>query len=372
MPTELTKNFLPICILSVMRTHADQGAEVGSEGDRYLTQSQIRAYVEEDFGLKADARSIARNMRNLAEAGELYPDLGITLESLEQTRRAGANVVTDEPLVVHAGWRLVQDSGFETSEVRMLIDTVLASPVIPQRQMKALTKRLLALSRDEIVVPKADREGHSPAVNSQFFLNLEVLNEAIQQRKRVSFVLGAFGQDKKLRQRTSEGEVRKYTVHPVQLLVSKGHYYFLANFGGSGKVYKFRVELMLDVRITDEDAALTDGLADLNVLKFREQHAYMMSGEVMSVTLRVSKDSLHTVFDQFGPNLHFLNEQDGTVDVKLSAAFYSVLFWALQHYRSVEVVEPPELRSELERAGRVITQMYEGGAGALSLEARQS
>lgn len=98
----------------------------------------------------------------------------------------------------------------------------------------------------------------------------------------------------------------------------------------------------------------------------------MMSGKVMTVTLRVSKDHLHTLFDQFGPHVHFFNEEERTVDVEFDSALYSVLFWALQYYRYVEVISPPELRERLEVAGRVIAEMYSDDAGGVSLDARQA
>lgn len=372
MTAELTKNFLPLCILAVLHVHEHAGAEASKCGDRYLTQSQICDYLKADFGMGAAGRTVARNLKNLYDAGETYPDLGFHLEFLATDRRAtGEAALRQDELVVHTGWRLARDSGFETSEVRMLIDAALSSPMIPPNQVKQLVGRLAALSPDPIAIPNVAREGHLPAVNSEFFLNIELLNEAIQQNRYVTFVLGSFGKDGKLHEKDAHGTVRSYKAAPLQLLVSKGHCYFVAQLPYADEPFKFRVELMLDVQILDEDVPPELSTKDINVVKFREQHAYMMSGEVRPVKLRIARNILHAVYDQFGPHVHFSNEQEETIDVALESAKYSVLFWALQYYRYVEVLEPLEWRDELLSAGRTIAGMYEDAPGSVPLAARQ-
>lgn len=371
MTAALTMNFLPLCILAVLHVHADEGTEANEDGERFLTQKQIREFVESDFDLSVNLRSVARNLKNLYEVGKVYPDLDFQLDYLSKDRRASGPDAEDERFTVHAGWRLARDSGFEMSEVRMMIDTLIASPMIPPRQTDDLIVKLEDLVRDGIAVPDVYRDGCAPVVNKQFFFNLEILNEAIRQRKYVTFFLGSFNQQGELVKEDPDGDVHEYFAAPVQMIVSKGRYYFLAQVPPDTEVFKFRVDRMCGVKITDKDAPLADDLASLDVLKVRERHSYGMSGKVMSVVLRVGKHHLHTLFDQFGPNVHFFNEQDETVDVRLRSSLYSVLFWALQYYRYVEVVEPQELRDELERAGHAITRMYEGEPGKLTLAERQ-
>lgn len=372
MTAALTMNFLPLCLLAVLHAHGDEGTEANEAGERFLTQKQIKAFMERDFGLSVNLRSVARNLQNLHEVGAVYPNLGFQLDYLRKDRRAsGPGAAQDERLVVHAGWRLVRDSNFETSEVRMMIDTLIASPMIPPHQAHSLINRLKELAFDDLATPEVLRIGCTPVVNKQFFFSLETLNEAIRQRKYVAFFLGSFNQRGELVREDPEGEVHEYVVAPVQMIVSKGRYYFLAQMAPGTDVFKFRVDLMVDVRMTDQDAPLEGSVAAIDVLKFREQHSNKMSGEVLNVVLRVSRHRLHTLFDQFGPHVHFFNEKDETIDVRLQSSFYSVLFWALQYYRYVEVVEPQELRDELERAGRAITEMYEGEPGRLSLGERQ-
>lgn len=368
-PTD--KKLWPFYILEVLRTHALDGLERDDAGNRYLTRQQIVDFLKRDYGIETQIKAVGDNLTRLYRAGADYPELGFRLEYLEGERNAQGASAKGEKQLLRKGWRWAEESAFEPSEIRMLIDTVIASSVIPENHATTLIRKLLPLTTEEIAIPGIAREGYQAARNPEFFLSIELLNEAIQRHKRVEFDLGIFGKDGKLRKAKSGRKAQPHSVVPMQLLISKGHYYLLAHYLDSDKVYKFRVDLMLNVGI-DEESSEDAAESRINIVKFREQHAYMMSGNVVNVVLRIDKGRLHTLYDQFGPKMYFKNEQDDTIDVEFKSALYSVLFWALQYYRSVEVLSPPELRQVLADAGRVIHDMYAGEPGATGLAARQS
>lgn len=370
------KKLWPLYILKVLKRHANDGAAHDDRENPYLMCQQIVDFLADDYGVGTQARAVGDNLKRLYEVTLDDPALGFRLEYLSGDRKApGSAPEEGERQLKHEGWRLVTVGGagldFEPSEVRMLIDTVIASSIIPPTQIDDLIKKLEPLSRDEIVVPNIEREGHLPAVNHQFFLNIEDINAAISHQKRVEFYLGAFDKDGVLQRVETGRRGRCHRVVPLQLLISKGHYYLLAHYLDSEEIYKFRIDLMLDLKI-GEDCSADEPEPQVNVVKFREQHSYMMSGKVMNVTLRIDKESLHTLYDQFGPQVHPKNEREDTIDVSFKSALYSVLFWALQYYRSVEVLSPPELRQVLAEAGQTIHDMYAGEPGTIPFADRQS
>lgn len=369
--TPVDKKLWPLYILQVLRTHALDGAERDDAGNCYLTRQQIVDFLAQDYGIETQSKAVADNLTRLHEASADYPELGFKLEYLEGERNAAGASAKGEKQLLRRGWRWAEGSEFAGAEVRMLIDSVIASPVIPDSQTRKLIDKLVPLSMEKIAVPNTARIGHEGAHNPQFFLNVEVLNEAIQTHKNVSFDLGAFDKEGRLHEKESGTMSGRHHVNPAQLLISKGHHYLLGRYADSDEMYKFRVDLMLNVAIEEDSVEDIDD-THINIVKFREQHSYMMSGKVMKVTLRIDKDRLHTLYDQFGPDVRFKNERAETVDVVLQSALYSVLFWALQYYRSVEVLAPPELRQVLAEAGETIAKMYSGKPGAVKLADRQS
>ena len=369
MDQHVDKKLWPLFILEVLRRHSLDGAEQDNVGKRYLTRQQIVDFLEDDYGIETQIKAVGDNLTRLHEASADYPELGFALEYLEGERNAPDAGAKGGKQLPRKGWRWSEESEFEPSEIRMLIDTVIASPVIPEGQAATLIQKLLPLSREKIAIPVTTRVGYKAAHNPQFFLSVEDLNRAIQQHKRVRFKLGNFDKNGKFQE--NEANQKTHMVIPMQLLVSKGHYYLLAHYLGSNKVYKYRLDLIYDVKV-DEASSENASESKINVVKFREQHSYMMSGKVMKVTLRIDKKRLHTLYDQFGTHVRFKNEQGATIDVELKSALYSVLFWALQYYRSVEVLEPPELREVLANAGQTIHDMYANAPGTIELEDRQS
>lgn len=370
------KKLWPLYIIRVLRKHAHEGAERDDEGNHYLTRKQIVEFLEEDYGICTQIKAVGDNLTRLYDATFEDPAFGFRLEYLEGERNAArGSSSNDEKQLLRRGWRLIEtddfDSDFVPSEIRLLVDSVIASAVITPKHAEDLIKKLCRLSPDEIVLPDTTREGYLPAENPDFLWNIEMLNEAIEQHKRVEFFLGRFGQDGKLHNPSRGRAARHHRVVPMQLLISKGHYYLLAHYRGNNKVYKFRIDLMLELEI-EKDSSEDVSESNVNVVRFREQHSYMMSGKILNVTLRIDKRRLHTLYDQFGTKVHFKNDQEDTVDVELKSSLYSVLFWALQYYRSVEVLSPPELREALADAGQTIHEMYVNAPGTIELGDRQS
>lgn len=353
------KKLWPFFILEVLDNHALDGSEYDDQGNRYLTRQQIVNFLEQDYGITTQIKAVGDNLTRLHDASSEF-NLGFQLQYLEGERKiASESPSKSKRQLLRMGWRLEKDSEFDPSEIRMLIDTVIASPIIPEKQARMLIDKLRPLSMEDIVIPDTARIGHTAAYNPDFFLNIELLNEAIQKHEGVSFVLGTFNKDGKLRADPTDAKENIHDVVPLQLLISNGHYYLLAHYRGQkgDEIYKFRIDLMLQVEISADDS-VDANQPKVNVVEFREHHSYMMSGQVKKVVLRIKKGSLHTLFDQFGPNVRFKNEQADTIDVELKSALYSVLFWALQYYRTVEVLSPPELREMLADAGHTIQDMY--------------
>lgn len=277
--TPIDKKLWPLLILDVLQRHAGEGAERNEAGERFLTQKQILGFLRSDYGVETQRKAVSDNLVRLYDAALVCPELGLELEFLASERRSAPDAsLSDDMQLVRKGWRLVPNHDFNTSEIRMLVDTVIASSVIPPTQAEQLINRLVKLSPDKITPPDIRREGHLPAVNKSFFWNIELLNEAIQQGGRVRFVLGAFGQDGKLHREQPDGSVRKHTVVPVEMLISKGHYYLIAHFPHDQEIYKFRIDLMQDIESLDaKDEAVGTAAGEggehaskINVLKYRE------------------------------------------------------------------------------------------------------
>lgn len=132
----------------------------------------------------------------------------------------------------------------------LLMDAVYAFPFIPVRQSEELISKLQMLLSSyqrklyrHLTIVRQDRKTD----NRQAFLNLELLDEAIAEKKQVSFCYLAYGLDKKLHPRRNYA----YVVNPYGLVYMNEHYYLVCNRSGYPETSLYRLDLIKDIQKLD-------------------------------------------------------------------------------------------------------------------------
>ena len=131
-----------------------------SDYDHPLTQDDIIAHLEKDYGIVVERKAISRNLSLLKEAG-------YEIES----RRAGSYLAMRE---------------FEDSELKLLIDGVLCSKHINPRQSSDLIEKLCKLSNKYFrshVKNVHTVTDWNKTDNPALFYNVEMVDMAIEEGK---------------------------------------------------------------------------------------------------------------------------------------------------------------------------------------------
>lgn len=343
MDTAQPKKLLILNLLEILNRHTD--------AEHRLSQHEIGAILEREYGMKADRKTIKRSLLDLIDAG-------YALEYSETTRTNSRG--EEETLLT--GWYL--NHTFTDSELRLLIDGLLFSKHIPYSQCKALCEKLEGLSsryfRSHMgyirTLPDTQPD------NRQLFYTIEILDEAIRAGKQVSFRCLSYAADGLRHLRTdADGQPREYRVNPYQMAAANGRYYLIANLDPYDNVIHFRLDRIADIRLLDtpaKDRALGRDLKQgLDLPRHMAEHLYLFSGENVSVTFRAEKCILNDVMDWFGP-IRLFNEQADTVDAAVTVNREAMLCWAMQYGRYVEVLTPADLRKELREAFCAVAEKY--------------
>ena len=169
-----TKKMLNILILEILRTYSDQ--------DHHLTQQEIIRKLRADYGVeKIDRRSVKANVKSLYDMG--YPIVGIDEEDTE----------TD-------GYYL-EEREFEDAELRMLIDSVLFSKTITGSSAKKLIEKLKGFGNIYFDA-KVSHVKPTPLLhrtdNKSVLYNVGAINDAIDQKKKITFRYNRYGTDMKM------------------------------------------------------------------------------------------------------------------------------------------------------------------------------
>ena len=341
------KKLLILNILDILWKDSDQ--------DHRPTQREIGEILRTRYGMAAERKAIKRNLMDLAE-------FGFDIEYRE-VPRGGAG--EEEENTILTDFYLVRP--FTEGELRLLIDGLLFSRHLPHRQCRELVEKLEGLSSRYFRsrVRHITRMPGEQEDNQQLFLNIELLDEAIEKRQKAAFHYLEYGTDKKVHYRTrSDGSVREYVASPYQMAARDGNYYLVCRREGYGGLANYRLDRICDLKILEEPSeSFTSpeerGGQPLDLAAYMREHIYMYAGGSCHAKLWVNRSLISSVIDLFGKDVVFSREDAEGVVVSVYANEMSIEQFAKSYAPNTAVLEPPELRKKVGDMLRRTAALYE-------------
>ena len=323
------------CTLEILKKYSDDGHK--------LSQQDIIKLLWDLYEIKADRKTVKNNILNLIDMGyEINYDTKIRNQG-----KPGENEIW---------YNYYMDNEFNDSELRLLIDSVLFSPNISPCQSKELIKKL----QDQSNVYFKDHTKHITSMpsrksdNQQLFLTIEIIDEAITKKKKISFKHMIYGTNLESHiARGSLGSEIKWRVSPYQMAMSEGKYYLICAHVND-KIVHIPLSEMVDVKILDEKAQpFTELIGSngqpLNIKEYMKEHIYMCSGEPIRARLRILNELVfHVVTDTFGKDVKVINpDSKGRIDIEVKAPESAIFQFATKYLGCVLVIEPDEIANRM-------------------------
>ena len=169
------KKMLNMLILDILEQYSDE--------DHHLTQQEIIQHLRAQYGMECDRRSVKNNIDSLKELG--------------------FDIVTNNKGAFLAGRK------FDNAELRLLIDSVLFNKGISQKRARELIDKLKEFGGRHFSA-KVKHVCNLPELqhtdNKQTMYALDALNDAIDKKKKVSFVYNTYGTDLQMHPKREEGK----------------------------------------------------------------------------------------------------------------------------------------------------------------------
>lgn len=321
------KKMLNMLILEILKEYSDQ--------EHRLTQQEIIRLLKSNYDMDCDRRSVKNNVMCLKELG-----YEISMED---------------------GYYLLERE-FDDAELRMLIDSVLFSKNLTQKQAKTLIEKLKGMG-NRYFSAKVNHVSNLPELhhgdNKQLMYVLDTINEAISHHKKISFVYNKYGFDFKLHPKREE----KYVVNPYQMVANNGFYYLIGNYDKYDDISHYRLDKMTCVEMLTEKVKpqnqVTGLEQGLNLPKHMAEHIYMFSGESVAINMLVDETIISELVDWFGNDFYVIEKRrNNQVLVRLKCNEQAFFYWALQYGPYVEVLEPVSLRSKIAEAVSEMNEKY--------------
>lgn len=311
-----------------------------TDGKAGLTMPQIIEHLRE-YGISAERKALYRDIKALREFG-----MDIQRYNRSPMQYALANREFSQPellLLVDA----VQSSRFlDIEKSRELIDSI--RTLASKRQRETLSKRMHV-------------EGRIKMQNESVFYNVDIVQEAIQAHRRVSFHYFKYDvEKKKVRQHGGD----RYLETPVELIYSDGYYYLVTYNDKHDGFTNYRVDRMTEVMVSDEPATRNERIASFDPEAYTAQAFSMFNGEPKTISLIVDGEVMSSIVDRFGSDVesHALDGSHARVyaRVKISDVFYG---WLAQFGTKVRVEKPRSVvQGYTEYLQRIVSAYRQGGA----------
>ncbi len=324
------KKLLILRILEILTEYSDV--------NHRLHQKDIISLLRIVYGMECERKAVARNVEYLVQAGY--------------------DIVSDK-----TGMYLAEKK-FETGELRLLIDSVVANRNIGKRYTKELVEKLAAeggkyfKNYAKHVVNLDDWRKND---GYDYFYNIELLCEAIETKRQAEFFYDSYGKDLQRHHRSA----RKYRSSCYQLLLKNGFYYVAVCFDGHDNLAFVRVDKMSDLVLISNVARPLDSVCGckqgLNIGKLVNTLPYLYEEEpeyVEFVTANGVEHMTDYVVDWFGRDVQVTELSDGNLKFSLMASPWAMKFWLLQFGKRVKVLSPQSLVDEVKAEIEQMAKLY--------------
>lgn len=301
--------------------------------DHPLKYDEIVEKLQNEYDLTVERKAIGRNISLLNEAGY--------------------NIVTTKK-----GSYLAERT-FEDVELRILIDSILAAKHIGAKHSADLINKLCGLSNKNFkshVRHVYRMNDWDKTDNRDLFYNMEVVDEAITERKKIHFQYNKYGADKTL---SFSSEV---TASPYQMILHNQRYYLMAcNDRYREEMTYYRLDRI--TKIKKQEVALIplctikgfENGIDYN--RFSCQMPYMFADKPQLVTFRAEPWVIDQIIDWFGKNIEIKPENEKYV-ITVKTSSKAMEFWAMQYLNAVEILTPTSLREKIKENLLNATEKY--------------
>ncbi len=285
-----------------------------------------------------------------AERKTIYDDIATLTES-------GMDIVTVKD--GHANRYYLAGRTFEDEELAVLADAVASSKFLTQKKSDQLIAKLQTLT-SQYRAPKLRRAVYVAkrvkSYNEQIYYHISAIQEAIQQKRDISFQYYEYTMDKK-RQLRHGGEV--YHVSPYYLVWNNDNYYLICFCPKHDGITHYRVDRMTEVAVTEKSRRTLNYDETVLAKEMRETFD-MYTGEKVSMTLEFDKSLMNVVIDRFGDKVVCNRKTEHTftihVDVKISPTFWG---WLFTFGNQAKVLAPAYAVNEAKRQIRNLCALYE-------------
>lgn len=263
--------------------------------------------------------------------------------------------------------RYVHDFSFD--ELDTIINALYFSKTVNEEERDRLIYKLAKLSSKRYQKKWFSENNDRPVIKNIFQgivnnndasrtelkKNIALIQSAIDEKVKIQFIMNVYNAERELvpSKIDDSGKTIWSKVTPYHILVYNDKYYMLANCKPYSNVSVWRIDLMSDVKLLEEEGRPKQEIKEMtntwNGQEYMEKHLHMSYDAPTHVRLKVSNEYYTMMVDWFGNNFVKRKSIDEKYDmVTLTCSEQAIINWAMQYSDVVEVLGPPSVQNAIE------------------------
>ena len=235
---------------------------------------------------------------------------------------------------------------FSLPELKMLVDAVASFKFITKKKSDELIEKIITLGTPSSV-PSLKRnlwpEGRIKQENERIYFNIEAVNQAINEKKKIAFQY--FQYDVRKEQKLKHnGESYKFSPYA---LVWNGDYYYMVGLSEKHDgIGTFRIDRLAKTpQILDEDAIPMP--ENFDIAEFTNGMLRMYNSERCDVELVCDNSVMDSIIDKFGTEAKTYAYDMTSFKLEVNVAVNHVFFgWVFGFGGLVKIKSPENIRQQ--------------------------
>lgn len=253
---------------------------------------------------------------------------------------------------------------FEIPEIYLLTDAVRTAKFISPKKTRELVAKLdgmlsryQAKKRNKAIF--VDNTGK--CTNEEIYYTIDTINEAIENRKKISLKYG-------IRALNDNREIvtvyNERVVSPYAMTWQDDHYYLICNNEKYNNLLHLRIDRMKTVEQTNDKIRPFSEVSDytdvFDIADYTQKLFGMYSGDLKDVELKCSKKYIEQIADRFSENIFIRNVTDTHFNITVKAVESPALVtWIMNYGDGIEVLAPDSLKELIINRTKSILNLYD-------------
>lgn len=258
--------------------------------------------------------------------------------NIDIDRRTVKSIIDD---LIAAGYPIGDDAKYyykgylSRGEAQYLMSAIKYGSGLTDEQRSSLAGKIADLCTYDIDVPQ---ERYRKPENPDMLNTLDVIRQAMDQGMQIAFRYGNYDTDGILHPRLNRrNSIKEYKASPYFIAFANGKYYLIATVNKHKEYSHYRIDRIMDVHI--RRSRIPENAHKTDVDEYIVEHPYMYSGEVQTYRIRVRRSMLNDVYDWFGTDVFFENEDPDEVDAIIQSDPASMKFWLLRYGSGASIIQ---------------------------------